>query len=311
LIFFRLALLLLRPNATVTSYLHAAKRLRIGDDKIRRAVLRLEEHFGRRLVNTGGRRLTLTALGTSVADAAGQFDALLNGVADDGPESLVLDADPLLAVTVLALAFPDFFSVFADTVALVVTGFDPIATPERLDNGAANLGLGWALGDGHASAVPLGVSVPWVVILPPDHPFSKREVPLGGIGSFDRVFFPADERSLAATATALQPLPAGRRVGCPSVAAVLAAVESGSGVGLVPWVPWQPAPALRTIPVAEIEPDRPAVFLPRRGADLTEAAGSLRTILLRVAAEPYLPAVPAGTTPDAADLTEPTALTPA
>ena len=46
---------------------------------------------------TQGRRLTLTPAGVQLAALAGQIDALRDGTFSDGPEPFVIDADPLLA----------------------------------------------------------------------------------------------------------------------------------------------------------------------------------------------------------------------
>lgn len=286
-----IAATLQRRGAAFSSLSQVAKRIRVGDDNLRRSCSRLEDYLQTRLFVTQVGKLVLTPPAAALADLAGRLDALREGVfADDGPEPLVIDAAGVLADTLLPLALPDLFAASADTLRCEVRPLDPVATPERLDNGETHLALGWAEGGGGAEV--LDAEARWVAVLPRGHAFTKREVGADEMAAFHRVFVPGDDHSLAATASALRPVPAGCRVELPSVPAVLAAVGSGCGVGIVPLLPWNPPPSFRSVPLAGVEPDRPAVFLPRRASDLTEAAGSLIAILKRVAAEPYLPPVP-------------------
>lgn len=289
----KIATALRRPGAAYKSINQLSKRTRTDDDKARRSCARLEDYLRTRLFVIQGGRLVLTPPAAALADIAGRLVALCEGVsADDGPEPLVIDAAGVLADTLLPLALPDLFAASADTLRCEVRSFNPVATPERLDNGETHLALGWASGEGGGSAEVLGAEVRWVAVLPRGHAFTKREVGAGEMAAFHRVFVPGDEHALAATASALRPVPAGCRVELPSVPAVLAAVASGCGVGVVPLLPWAPPPSFRSVPLAGVEPDRPAVFLPRRASDLTEGASSLLAILKRVAAEPYPPPVP-------------------
>jgi DNA-binding transcriptional LysR family regulator len=299
-----------RPASTFTSLLQVAKRLRVDDSKARRSLARVEEYMAQRLIVTEGRKLTLTPAGLRLSELAGQIEDLRGGgITGDGPELFVIDAEPLLAELLLSMAFNDFISVFAESIQVHVTRFDRGTISERLDSGAAHLGLGWADGEATKSVEVIDVPVPWVVVLPRDHSFSKREVPADGLAQFDRVFF-ADERTILATASALQAVPPGRRIECGSVSSVLAFVAAGcGGVGLVPSMPWSQTlsdPRLRAVPISGLEPEKVAIFLPKRSGSISEAGDSLRTILKRVALEPQQNSeiVPAETNDDVTEARE-------
>lgn len=306
---------ILRRSNNIASWKQLSIRLRLSEDDVVRAIKRLEAYFRSPLVvKQADRRLALSGPGERIARIVEQLDRAAHSESDDA-ETLAIDADMTLAGSVLPFALPDFFSVFGGGLVALRVGRldpDPAVLQGRLANGTISFALGFSDDDPPASAEVLEPPFPWVALLPANHPLGS--VPDGlapeSLAREDRVFVP-DERSIAARSGALHAVPPSRRIECESVAVVRAMVAGGLGVGLAldfSRVSTGRPDGLRCVPLVGVEPERIAVFLPRKTGALSEAAQSLITAIKRVVtAPPEPPREPAPVAAEPADVAPVTA----
>ena len=120
-----LAGLLSRPNHGYVSWNGLGKRLRLNDDKPRRAVTRLEQTFRAALVETRNGRLALTSAGRRLHAQTERLLALRSTFTDlDQFETLTVEADDDLAAWLFPRILPAMLTEFADAVLLRVCGLD-------------------------------------------------------------------------------------------------------------------------------------------------------------------------------------------
>jgi DNA-binding transcriptional LysR family regulator len=293
-VFHKVAALLLRPN-TLTSLNQLAKRLRLPDDQVTRAMARLTARFQCELVVKHNRRLVLTEHGERIARIA---DQLFTAATTDceAPEVLAFDVEPALAETVLPPALTDFLSAWGGLVAVRIgrPDSDPAVLRERLANGTVSFGLGFSDGETSASTEILAPSFPWVGLLPSTHPLGGAEngLPPELLAKADRVFVPGDERSLAVLSDVLHAIPSVRRIECESASAVRAMVAAGLGIGLdldLGQISAAQPDGLRRVSLQGVRPEQIALFLPRKADTLSEAALSLVSAIKRVVTAPPEP----------------------
>ena len=281
---------LLDERNHVVGFTHLAKLARVAEAKGRRDLAEVEEWIGGKVVTTQNRRLVLTAWGNELARLLGDLDGLRSRVlAGSRTEVLAVDCEPALA-SLLARALPDVFAAFGDSVRLEVQPFDAVTLRERLDTCSGTLGLGWCAEE-NAATVALPGKVRWVVLFPDAYPAGKREVTPADLATLPRVFVAGEDARDPSLAPVLGAIPAARLVTLPWSGAVLSAVRDGSGAGLARALPWEPPSRSPAVPLAGVEALRPALFLPRKAAAVTEAASTLIAALKRCAAEPYTPPV--------------------
>lgn len=281
--------LLGRPNGFVSSWNGLGKRLRLNDDRPRRAVVRLEQTFRTALVESKNNRLTLTVAGKRLFTQVEKLLALRSAFADlDALESLTVEVDDDLSAWLFPTLLPALFDEFAGAVQLRLCPLDTGRVAANIAAGLTNFGLGLDVVDSPAGeAVEPGFG--WRLVVPASHRLSSLtadEVPQ--LGPVDRVFL-ALGRVPAGAEELIQHTLRPNRVECGSFHTVLATVAAGHGVGIVP--DFLPAPTgCRVIPLADLQAGYCVLYLPRSEEMLSDPA----RVLLGLVREALRPVVNTG-----------------
>jgi DNA-binding transcriptional LysR family regulator len=272
-----------RPNAAIMSISQLAKRIRTGDDKVRRVLSRFEEQLRCRLVTTRDRRLVLTDAGIKLGGIAAQLQQLASGEQEhDEPELLTIDVERNLAEIVLPAVLPEFWSLWGDSVRVQIENFDAVTLRERLENGSAHLGLGWTTDNPSAGEERLRLAIRWVATFRGDVSVEvEQSLGFKKLAQFDRLFARNWEQLPAAVAKFVETVPVARRIECPSLC-MARTLAARSGAAILPTLGNTDCcadSALSCVPLEGIGTTGISIFLPRRAAAVTEAAASLATML--------------------------------
>jgi DNA-binding transcriptional LysR family regulator len=230
-IFGEIGSLLSRPRHAFVSWHGLGKRLRVGDDKPRRAVCRLEAAFGGPLVDGQTGRLALTPAGRRVYDQVRRLLTLSASLVDaDSTEPLTVEMDPGVAGWIVPAILPAFLAAFAEKVQLRISPLD-MRVGANVTTGITSFGLGIECADAFPSE-SLNTGAAWHLLVPPSHRFLELDPgEMPQLGTVDRMILiegvPVNESD-----EIIQHAP--ERIWCPDFITVQKLVASGLGIGIVP-----------------------------------------------------------------------------
>lgn len=292
--------LLSRPNHGFVSWNGLGKRLRLNDDKPRRAVTRLEQTFRSALVETKNNRLALTVAGRRLFSQVEKLLALRSAFAElDALDTMTVEVDDDLAWWLLPKLLPTLLDASAGTVQVRFCPLDVGRVGQNIASGLTSFGLGIDVADSPAGDV-IQPGFAWRLVVPRDHrlaTLADEEVQLGPV---DRVFL-ATGRTPAGTDEFLQHVHRPNRIECGTFQTVLALVAAGEGVGLVPVFLNAPA-GCRLIALPGLQEGHAVLYLPRSEEVLSDPArvlvGLIRDVLIATP-QPQASVVVGGDTDDA------------
>jgi DNA-binding transcriptional LysR family regulator len=281
-----------RPNQ-LTSFLQLARRAKVTDDTARRALERLKTEFNNPLITLKEHRLVLTDTGRELHQLAVRLSALAENT-ESPPDVLTVEADSLLAASLLPQAFAAFIALWGSMVQPRICPMLEESVRRNVQEGVASFGIGFAIGAETVSdGEVLGPKVPWVLLLASNHRLAAEHEPVSpeNFTANDRVFIPEMGIDWPGMGGVLKAVPGYNRIGCDATLAVRLAM-SGLGASVVPdLLPEQDFVSKRVI--RGLEPVQPRFFLPRRGFDgLTEPEQSLVEQFRRAAESRYKKDVP-------------------
>jgi DNA-binding transcriptional LysR family regulator len=285
------------PHHTLRSWLQVAKRERLTDDKLTRALARLTEFVGGALTEVRDNRLVPTTLGHDFCKAA---EPLLNLGQGETIEVLAIGITPAVDPALVARAVIKFSRKWRELVGFKLAVF-PSGIREAVESDQAAFGIadGSELDEADER---LKLTVPLVALLPDGH----RLADACGLLDSDH-FSPHDQvlfspRLAEPLGDVLGRVPAVNRVvvECPNTLHVL--VENGAGIGFEYAQPGRSGSgAITRVSVLGVEPLALGLVLPRKRERLTDPACYFLDVLRR-APEPSLPTVPANDTPAVPEL---------
>jgi DNA-binding transcriptional LysR family regulator len=281
-VFRQLAECVARPNQ-LTSFLQLARRAKVTDDTARRSLERLKSEFNNPLIAMKEHRLVLTDAGRELLQLAVRLAALAENT-ETPPDELVIEADSLLAASLLPQAFAAFFQTWGGMVQPKICPLLEELARRDVQEGVAAFGVGFGTSaESVSEGEALGPKIPWV-LLSKNHRLAgaHESVSAEGFSADDRVFVPELGMDWPGMGEVLRAVPHHNRVLCDAMPAVQLAT-SGLGAAVLPdLLPERELVSKRVI--QGIPPIQPKLFLPRRGFDgLTEPEQSLVEEIRRVA----------------------------
>jgi DNA-binding transcriptional LysR family regulator len=270
--------LISRPNHGYASWNGVSKRLRCNDDKIRRAVSRLEERFQAQLVSSEHGRLTPTAAGRRLHRLAEELCHFTSSAAAPALESVTVEIDEGLASRMLSEVFRDFLALWSGQVSLKLCPLNEAKVRGNVASGLTSFGVGFATEKSGNGGEVLPPTFGWCLII------SEALVPAGGESPLDLasrriLFLPPPERQPEELEMFLRPVPLAQRVECPGTELVRSLVRASLGVGIVPDLPLVGMTAekhgLCSLSLPELGEQQVCLYLPRDPGQMSDPARSL------------------------------------
>jgi len=266
-----LAGLLSRPNHGFVSWNGLGKRLRLNDDKPRRAVTRLEQTFRAALIETKNNRLSLTTAGRRLLTQVEKLLALRSAFAElDALDTLTVEADDDLASWLMPTILPMFLEQCSGCVQVRLCSLDVGRIGQNVASGLTSFGLGLDVLESPAGDA-VGPGFGWLLLVPRAHrlaDLARDEEPQ--LGPVDRVFL-ATGRMPSGADEFLQHVMRPNRIECGSFQSVLGLVAGGHGVGLIPEFIAVPN-ACRAFALSGIQNAHAVLYLPRGEEALSDPA---------------------------------------
>ncbi len=276
---------LTHPNTGYSSMSQFYRRHRIDDDLGRRALAHLEKRFHGPLIAVENHRLTLTTLGRHVWESACRLRDLEENTAN-AAETLSAAFAPSLGEALLPRVLPGFLAAFGGLLRLRIGDLDAASVKQNIAGRQTDFGMGFVEdGEARSGVEVLEARIPWVVWVPPGHKLQNGVGPVAGtdLRPDDRVFIPREALALPGLCQWLKGVESAYRVemrDSPNLIRRLAARGLGLGVTL-DLGREDLSDGLAVRPIAGVEEQRLCFYLPRRSADLSEAASALLDALRR------------------------------
>jgi DNA-binding transcriptional LysR family regulator len=267
-----------RPTHGYVSWNGVSKRLGCHDDKIRRAVLRLEERFSTQLVSTVQGRLTPTDAGRRLHQLGQELRKFrMSSASEPTTESITVEVDEEFA-PLLPRLVPEFLSSWSGQVCLKFCTLYPSKVQANIATGLTNFGIGLDGAKSSADGEVLDPRLGWRLIASETLGLSGAEPAVEVAGRFV-LFLPPSERQPEGLETALRSVALSNRVECRGMEDVRLFVKAGLGVGIVPNVSFSRenggTGGFCTFPFPELGEQQVRLYLPREAKKLSDAALSL------------------------------------
>jgi hypothetical protein len=288
------------PNHSIRSWGLLAKRERISDDKVLRAMSRCADLVGGDLTHTSDNRIAPTPLGSQFLDLVERLLNLGKSQADQVEVVRVGIAPGLDASAIFAPAIARFMAAWGGAVTVQVVTV-PEGVREAVRSKAVAFGLDWA--DGDSTGVDERLQpVPVSALIPNNgHRLAGLSGPLDAdhLAETDRVFFAP--RMAASLRALLVRVPLAHRVeiGCPTTLHRLAATGVGLACEYAHPVRRSGEPFVR-LAVVGAEPSSLGLCLPPGdpSRSMTDPAQYLASALREAAREACEKTTPAGEIPE-------------
>jgi len=269
---------LTRANHGYSSMSQLYRRRRIDDDLGRRALAHLEKRFHGPLIAVENHRVTLTTAGRRAWELACQVRDLEEN-AEDAAETLSVEIAPCLGEALLPLVLPGYLAAFGGLLRLRICNLDAASVKQNIARRQTDFGMGFVEdGEARSGLEVLEARIPWVALIHPGHKLHEGVGPVAGsdLRPGDRVFIPREALALPGLCQWLKGVESAYRVECdsPNLIRRLAARGFGLGVTLDLGL-GDISDGLAVRPIAGVEEQRLCFYLPRRAADLSEAASAL------------------------------------
>ena len=270
----------------------AAERLGITSSALTQRIQKLEELLGARLLDRSTRNVELTELGRLFLPEARrivhEFEGSLSRIQDVIARRSGLVSFACLLTVAYGL-MPAILSRFrADFPGIRVRVFDDTAlrVADHLALGQVEFGIDMARDPDPDFAFEPVVTEPYVVACAPDHEIARtRAVSWDALVSSDYVAFGLDSgigRQLEAPQRK-----AHSRFEVQHLGTMIALIQSGFGIGVVPYSAIHEHGALTFRPISDPPVARTIGIIRRKGATLSPAAESLREIAITVIAAAF------------------------
>jgi DNA-binding transcriptional LysR family regulator len=271
---------LMRPGHGIGSLSQLSRRVRVGDDLLRRTLTKCEERFHGPLIGVENHRLQVTALGRRVLEPASRLVALTeNG--QDICETLTVEIAPCLAEGgLLTESLTAFLQPFSGLIRLRFCDLDIGAVRENIsDRRTTAFGIGFAAEDEEprSGMELLPAKLAWTVLISPNSSLHGNSGPVAGndLHPDSRIFLPAEAQGLPGFRQWLQKVEPAYQTECSSPGLIRRLVRAGQGLGVALDLGGDAEDGLAVRPISGVEKQRVCLYLPRRAADLSEPARAL------------------------------------
>jgi hypothetical protein len=279
------------PNHPFRSWSQVAKRERLSDDKITRAMSRSAELAGGELTRICDNRIVPTDLGHAFRDAAEKLLALA-GSQTESLEVIRVGIAPGIDPMTLTPAVARFTAEWGGVVTLQLCQISE-GMPEAVNAGSLAFAVAFedeCAADGDGRIEP---ALPLSVLIPDCHR-------LAGATAIDAAHFsPSTDLVFLAPGVAawasnlFARLPPARRVEVGCLATLGQLVADGRGLGaMFAHSTRSPAESFNRVPALGVEPRRLGLVLPRRQSAITEPTKALIVAIREAARDVALPPLP-------------------
>jgi len=266
------------------SFLHLFRRVQVGADFGRRIVEDVRHKYHDPLIISEDGWLVLTPVGGELVTVANRLSALAERT-EIPPDVLAVEADALLAETLLAQAFPTYLDLWQTVSQPRICPMQPDRTPKNIQNGATAFALSFAGSTEKISkAEAAGPPSAWVLVMQHGHRLmGPGPVAAESLTPGDRVFLTEMAMEWPMMDGFIKAVPACNRIVCGDSTLAIRLAMSGLGVAIVPDVLPDRVGGCKRV-ISEIDPIQPRFVLPRKGVDgLTEPEQCLVEEIRKVA----------------------------